>query len=120
MEAFCLILSITAFDTFSYITGKYFGKTHFSVTTPNKTVEGVVGGAIASFIIFKILMNKPNYYGIVIISSSLLGDRFESFIKRSFRVKDSGDMLGAHGGILDRMDSYVFTIPIFYIMQSRN
>ncbi len=115
-EAFYLKLSIAAFDTGSYIAGKQFGKTRFSNMTPNKTIEGVVGGSISSFIIFKVFMNKPDYYGIVIIVTSLLGDRFESFIKRSFCKKDSGVLLGSHGGILDRFDSSIFTIPLIYII----
>ncbi len=115
-EAFGLILSIAMFDTGSYIVGKFLGKTRFSKTTPNKTIEGVIGGTVAGFIFFKLFMNKPNYYGVVIMVTSLLGDRFESFIKRSFSKKDSGVLLGSHGGILDRVDSSIFTIPIIYIL----
>lgn len=115
-EAFGLIITIAAFDTGSYFIGKAFGKTPFSKSTPNKTMEGVIGGSIVSVVFFKALMNLPNYYGILIIMTSLLGDKFESFIKRSFQCKDSGKALGAHGGILDRMDSYIFTIPVVFIV----
>lgn len=115
---FNLILSISSFDIGSYIFGKLFGKTKLIVYSPNKTIEGVVGGTISS-LTTTVLINDFNFsnkimYGLIIIGLSLFGDIFESIIKRENNFKDSGDIILGHGGILDRFDSYFFTLPVIY------
>jgi phosphatidate cytidylyltransferase len=115
-EVFGLVVTISAFDTGSYLVGKACGRHPFSRVTPSKTIEGVVGGAILALLTCKTLMRRPDSHGVVLVATALLGDRFESFIKRSVGCKDSGTVLGAHGGVMDRVDSYVFTIPTIYLL----
>jgi phosphatidate cytidylyltransferase len=109
-------------DTAAYIVGVYFGNRHiFPTISPNKTLEGsiggILGGAICGIAFYFILPINP----IVLFALGLLaaicgqtGDLFESTIKRNFNVKDSGKLLPGHGGILDCMDSILFSGPIIY------
>ena len=119
---FNLILSISSFDIGSYIFGKIFGKTQLTIYSPNKTIEGVIGGLISSLTTTIIMNNftiiNKIIYGLIIISLSLFGDVFESIIKRYANIKDSGNIIPGHGGILDRFDSYIFTIPIIYLIHN--
>lgn len=116
---FCLIWMN---DTFAYLSGRFFGKTKLiERISPNKTWEGTIGGfiftligAIAIGFIFDI---SQVYFwivsGIVIAPCSVIGDLLESLFKRNVNVKDSGGILPGHGGILDRFDSTLFTVPFF-------
>jgi phosphatidate cytidylyltransferase len=109
-------------DTFAYLFGVNFGKRHvFPNISPNKTLEGSIGGLLGGFfcgILFYFLI--PSHLAIMIalgIIAALcgqIGDLFESIIKRNFDVKDSGTIIPGHGGILDCMDSILFSIPVLY------
>ena len=77
-----------------------------------KTIEGVVCGVVASFGTFTLFMDRPLFYFIILTITSLFGDLFASFIKRSVGCKNFGTALGSHGGIMDRLDSCIFTIPV--------
>jgi phosphatidate cytidylyltransferase len=110
-------------DIGAYIIGRSFGKIPLSNISPKKTVEGAVFGMIASIFIGMMgafLLNwslwplSGGALGALIGISSLLGDLTESLMKRDAGVKDSGQLIPGHGGILDRTDSYVFTAPIVY------
>ena len=110
-------------DIGAYIIGRLFGKTPLSNISPKKTVEGAVSGLVVSIIIGMVgshLLGWPfsplsgGTLGTFIGITSLLGDLTESLMKRDAGVKDSGDLIPGHGGILDRTDSYVFTAPIVY------
>jgi phosphatidate cytidylyltransferase len=116
-------MCIWAADIGAYIIGKFFGKTRLSDISPKKTVEGAIFGIIASTIISlagAYLIKLPYFYltglilGLIIGIASLLGDLTESMLKRDAGVKDSGDLIPGHGGILDRTDSYIFTAPLVY------
>jgi phosphatidate cytidylyltransferase len=116
-------LCIWAADIGAYIIGKFFGKTRLSNISPKKTVEGAVFGVIASLtvaIIGAYFLHFPNWIvtgamlGLIIGIASLLGDLTESLLKRDAGVKDSGQLIPGHGGILDRTDSYIFTAPLVY------
>jgi len=114
---------IWAADIGAYIIGKFFGRTRLSDISPKKTVEGAVFGVMGSVAIATAgawYLNWPGWplsgvtLGILIGIASLLGDLTESMMKRDAGVKDSGQLIPGHGGILDRADSYVFTAPLVY------
>lgn len=106
-------------DTFAYIIGENFGRRKLTpVISPNKTVEGFIGGTIAaaittliSFRLFGIDDRTwlPLLLGFVLAIVALFGDLCESVIKRSAGVKDSGNFIPGHGGMLDRLDALLFT-----------
>jgi len=117
----CLI--IVSSDIGSYLFGKNFGKKSLSPISPSKTVEGLIGGifcSISTGILFTYLFNWNNYliigvvFGIIISLMALVGDLIESMMKRDAKLKDSGNLLPGHGGILDRIDSYIFTPSLIY------
>ncbi len=101
--------------------GKFFGKIKLINISPNKTVEGFIGGLIISIFIslyISYLFNYQNYFKtlffiIVIICSAFIGDIIESFYKRKNNLKNSSELIPGHGGIFDRFDSFLFSI-IFY------
>ena len=117
----CLL--IVASDIGSYFIGKLFGKRSLSPISPSKTIEGLLGGITCSIllaILFAFLLNWENaffigiLYGILISLMALVGDLIESMMKRDAKIKDSGTFLPGHGGILDRIDSYIFTPSVIY------
>jgi phosphatidate cytidylyltransferase len=116
-------LCIWAADIGAYIFGRFFGKTPLSDISPKKTVEGAVFGITASVVVALAgasYLHLPKFMitgvalGLVIGIASLLGDLTESMLKRDAGVKDSGQLIPGHGGILDRTDSYIFTAPLVY------
>ena len=118
-----MLLGIILTDSFCYYTGVQFGKHKLSeVISPNKTVEGAIGGTLACVIfcfVFGILVfDLPWYHslilGLLIALFAQIGDLCESMIKRDAGVKDSSDIIPGHGGFLDRTDSYILTIPVVY------
>jgi phosphatidate cytidylyltransferase len=116
-------LCIWTADIGAYFVGKYFGKTPLSEISPKKTVEGAVFGIAATICVGvagAYYLNWAQYIftggalGLLIGIASLLGDLTESMLKRDAGVKDSGQLIPGHGGILDRTDSYIFTAPLVY------
>ncbi len=133
-----LFIIVFTFDTGSYIAGRLFGKHKIApAISPGKTWEGFVGGAIISCIVTYIpfivsLLNHTNtnaylyswflritLYGLPFVVATciiaLLGDLFESWLKRRAHIKDSGTLLPGHGGLLDRLDSVLFVAVFFYV-----
>jgi len=109
-----LLVVVAMTDVGAYAVGKSIGKTPFCETSPNKTMEGVLGGiAVATlsgmFIgLFVVDFMVSLLISIFVATSSIFGDLFESSLKRAADVKDSGDILPGHGGVLDRIDGYLF------------
>ncbi len=111
-------------DVFAYLIGKNFGK-HKLIerVSPNKTIEGFLGGFICTFIfgyfISKVCLGLPpvHWFSIAIIVSvfGVLGDLIESMFKRQANLKDSSNFIPGHGGFLDRLDSIIFATPFIYI-----
>ena len=109
-----LVAIVAGADIGAYFVGKQIGKTKFCQTSPNKTLEGVFGGIVVASVLGMIF--SPHYVGFmvaffisfVVATASVFGDLFESYLKREADVKDSGDILPGHGGILDRSDGYLF------------
>lgn len=123
---FYVLLVIWATDTGAYFFGRAFGKKKlWPKISPNKTVEGAIGGillAIVVGIVFHIMVPLEHTM-IIIIGTTILvsifgqiGDLVESAFKRHYGVKDSGDILPGHGGILDRLDSLLFVLPLLHFI----
>lgn len=115
--------AIIAADISAYIMGKWLGRTQLSHISPKKTVEGTIFGILGSIAVAELgawYLEWPYWQitglvlGVLIGIVSLLGDLTESMMKRDAGVKDSGQLIPGHGGILDRTDSYVFTAPLVY------
>ena len=112
------------FDTFAYLFGVRFGKTKIMPSvSPKKSWEGFAGGFFFTFIVSLItthyFLAVENSIALVISLflplTATLGDFIESHYKRQAGVKDSGDFIPGHGGMLDRMDAFMITIPVLYI-----
>ena len=112
------------FDTFAYLFGVRFGKTRIMPSvSPKKSWEGFAGGfvftVLASFITTNYFLELDNSIALVMSLflpfTATLGDFTESYFKRKAGVKDSGNFIPGHGGMLDRMDAFMITIPVLYI-----
>lgn len=123
-----VLLSIWAIDSGAYFSGKRFGKHKLAVhVSPGKTWEGVFGGAAFTFLFLLIYMSFFNGDDQVLILQtafilsfvamiSVFGDLFESVLKRQAGLKDSGNLLPGHGGVLDRVDSLILALPLMLLV----
>jgi phosphatidate cytidylyltransferase len=125
--AFAVVLTVFAADTLAYLTGRVVGRHSLAPRlSPKKTWEGLAGGALAGvFVSFITLYDKRHEYlsvwqaivlGLVVVIAAVLGDLFESALKRDLEVKDTGRLLGGHGGVLDRVDALLFAAPAAYFL----
>jgi phosphatidate cytidylyltransferase len=123
--ALTVVIAVWADDTVAYLVGRALGRHKFSpAISPAKTWEGFVAGtAAAIFATFVALYDDRNTYlsipdaivlGAVVAVAAALGDLFESAFKRDLLVKDSGRLLAGHGGVLDRIDAFLFALPAAY------
>jgi len=123
LEVFMLFVLIWSSDTFAYLTGKFFGKHKMAPKiSPKKTWEGFAGGVVLTLILgffveqyFPELRGNWMIVGLLISIFAPLGDLVESQLKRSFAVKDSGNIIPGHGGVLDRLDSFIICAPVIYL-----
>lgn len=117
-----LLAVVALTDVGAYAVGKSIGKTPFCETSPNKTMEGVVGGIVVAtlggmFVGLSIVDLSVSFIiSFMVATSSIFGDLFESSLKRSAGVKDSGNILPGHGGILDRIDGYLFGAIVMLVL----
>ncbi|TXH70892.1 MAG: phosphatidate cytidylyltransferase [Lysobacteraceae bacterium] len=118
------LMIVWAADSGAYFAGRRFGRTKLSPRiSPNKTVEGLIGGVIAGMVLAMAmapfagasLSQLPSVALVAVwtILFSVVGDLFESLLKRHVGVKDSGDLIPGHGGVLDRIDSVLAALPVF-------
>ncbi len=121
-EIILVLLAASVSDTAAYYAGSWLGKKKvWPVISPNKTIAGSVGGFMACVLCTLILglsLGDSPWWSWIILGAVLnmaaqLGDFFESALKRKLSVKDTGSILPGHGGVLDRMDSLLFVVPVF-------
>ncbi|WP_374444180.1 phosphatidate cytidylyltransferase [Epilithonimonas sp.] len=123
LEVFMLFVLIWSSDTFAFLTGKFFGKHKMAPKiSPKKTWEGFAGGVILTLVLgffveryFPELRGNWMIVGLLVSVFAPLGDLVESQLKRSFAVKDSGNIIPGHGGVLDRLDSFIICAPVIYL-----
>ena len=121
---FVIMLIVMTNDSAAYYTGSAFGKHRlYPLVSPKKSVEGAIGGLIGSLcgtflakytFFLQLSFRDAVVTALVVGMIGQAGDLFESLLKRSFGVKDSGTIIPGHGGVLDRLDSILFAAPITY------
>ena len=122
---FAGVLTVIASDTGQFYGGKAFGRRKLApVISPKKTVEGAVSGFVAAALVLPVLGRfwLPGWpawvlavMGATLAAAGIVGDLFESLLKRSAGVKDSSALIPGHGGVLDRIDALVFAGPLLYV-----
>lgn len=113
-------------DTMAYLLGSLIGRTPFSKISPKKTWEGTLSGIICATVLIGWILDRCLYDEVfhpvtgyllifLLAVAGTIGDLFESKLKRLAGVKDSGQLMPGHGGVLDRFDSFLFAIPVLYL-----
>jgi len=122
------IIATIAYDVGAYVVGSQFGRRPLAPSvSPNKTVEGLLGGAAASIVITTLIVGvvprihpwntgRAFWLGVVVAIAAPLGDLCESMVKRDIGIKDMGTLLPGHGGVLDRIDALLFALPAAYYL----
>jgi phosphatidate cytidylyltransferase len=123
LAAFAVLLAVWAGDTLAYLGGRLLGRHRMApATSPGKTWEGFAFGTAATLFVAFVTLYKQDWLtigesvllGAVLAVAAPLGDLFESMLKRDAGVKDTGRLLGGHGGMLDRLDAVLFAAPAAY------
>ena len=123
--ALLLIVTVATSDSFQYYCGRAFGRHLLApVVSPKKTIEGAVGGFVGAALSLAVIghwwlpqMSLPARIalGFAVASVGIVGDLFESALKRSVGMKDASAVIPGHGGVLDRIDALIFATPVFYV-----
>ena len=124
-----IIFAAWGTDVFAYVVGKWMGKHKFSSISPNKTIEGCIGGALGAVLMILVYTWVINTYwdmhisyltigiiGLVLSIIGQIGDFSASSIKRYVGIKDFSNLIPGHGGLLDRIDSIIFIAPFAYFL----
>jgi len=115
-----LLLGVWAYDTGAYVIGKKFGRTRFLThLSPSKTIEGLIGGLVATTVVVGLVLwalGQPPVHALILgpllALAAQAGDLAESMIKRAAGAGASGNLIPGHGGVLDRIDSFLFAAPV--------
>jgi phosphatidate cytidylyltransferase len=107
---------VTMSDVFQYLAGRYLGRTQLAWPSPSKTLEGYLGGIVATVLVITCISQIPYYLTLRLVLNGIVGDSIESVCKRRLNLKDSSDLLGPHGGWLDRVDGIFFALLVEYLL----
>ena len=124
------VMISVATDAFAFFAGKVLGRNKiFPIISPNKTLEGTIGGVVSSVVINSMMItlifqNSLKTLDVIMLSlmificavAAVLGDLLISSIKRQANLKDTGSLIPGHGGLLDRIDSHILCIPVFFVL----
>ena len=124
------VMISVATDAFAFFTGKVLGRNKiFPIISPNKTLEGTIGGVVSSVVINSLMItlifqNSLRTLDVIILTlmificavAAVFGDLLISSIKRQANLKDTGSLIPGHGGLLDRIDSHILCIPVFFVL----
>jgi phosphatidate cytidylyltransferase len=123
--ALLLIVTVAISDSLQYYSGRTFGRHLLApVVSPKKTIEGAVGGFIGAILSLAVIGNwwLPEMgltgriiLGVAVAAVGIVGDLFESLLKRSVDMKDASTIIPGHGGVLDRIDALLFAAPVYYV-----
>ena len=117
-------------DAFAFFAGKVLGRNKiFPIISPNKTLEGTIGGVLSSVVINSLMItlifqNSLKTLDVIMLTlmificavAAVFGDLLISSIKRQANLKDTGSLIPGHGGLLDRIDSHILCIPVFFVL----
>ena len=124
------VMISVATDAFAFFAGKVLGRNKiFPILSPNKTLEGTIGGIVSSVVINSqmitlIFQNSLKNFDAIMLTlmificavASVSGDLLMSSVKRQANLKDTGSLIPGHGGLLDRIDSHILCIPVFFVL----
>ena len=124
------VMISVATDAFAFFAGKVLGRNKiFPIISPNKTLEGTIGGVVSSVVINSLIItlifqNSLKTLDVIMLSlmificavAAVFGDLLISSIKRQANLKDTGSLIPGHGGLLDRIDSHILCIPVFFVL----
>lgn len=124
-----VMISVTT-DAFAFFAGKVLGRNKiFPTISPNKTLEGTIGGIVSSVVINSLMItlifqNSLKTFDVIMLTlmificavAAVFGDLLISSIKRQANLKDTGSLIPGHGGLLDRIDSHILCIPVFFVL----
>ena len=124
------VMISVATDAFAFFAGKGLGRNKiFPIISPNKTLEGTIGGVVSSVVINSLMItlifqNSLKTLDVIMLTlmificavAAVFGDLLISSIKRQANLKDTGSLIPGHGGLLDRIDSHILCIPVFFVL----